>query len=101
MEIEADKRLNRWRTLHLIIIIGMYLFYAYLWADFLFYTGKPGWKGFYIFTMTAMTIPFYFIYYIILFIIAWLDKKQDVFNTKFCWFITWYHTSCTCFYLIV
>lgn len=76
MEIKADKRLNGWRTLHLIIMIGMYLFYAYLWADFLFYTGKPGWKGFYIFTMTAMTIPFYFIYYIVLFLIAWLDKDM-------------------------
>jgi len=54
----------------------MYLFYVYLWAEYLSYTGKPGWKGFTIFIITMYTAPLYFLYHVITIITTRLNKDK-------------------------
>jgi hypothetical protein len=56
----------------------MYLYYLYLWYNFLFYDGKAGWKGFEIFMMTIFTAPVYFIFHLSVFFISRQAKAKKV-----------------------
>lgn len=49
---------------YLMIVIAMYVYYVYLWSDFIFYDGKAGWKGFGLFMCTLFTAPLYIILHI-------------------------------------
>ena len=42
-------------AVHLLITISFYMYYTYLWLDKYSYTGKPGWNGYNLFMMTAIT----------------------------------------------
>jgi len=52
-------------AIHLLITVFFYMYYTYLWLDKYLYTGKPGWNGYNLFIMTAITAPAFIFYHLL------------------------------------